>query len=342
MNNVSWPSHDLLQPACSQWVRARCQQTPWFPGPLRDNTLPPLDSEILDVVLFGDFVDQLARFRTWPLRSSYRLWVLGRAVQKVCVEILGFAESEVGVIPRYELFPASPAPREFPLKEDAFTLVYSGRFVSNKNFDLFLRTASALQTRYGMKSMKVRGAGFYPFSPEVLSAQFAYLILKLPWVDPPVLHTNLGTLDWVSAFPEQPVLLSLSSHRREDFGVSVAQAQAAGWPCCLTEWGGHRDVTGPNVIKIPAALAPTSARAINETFDVSGICESILQQWKVSSAKPRAVDQLNPRPITHERLEKLRTPLWDEVEVSTLEQVLSAGAHSDTINKYQAIFGGVS
>lgn len=51
----------------------------------------------------------------WPQRD-FRLWTLGTRMQGVCSDLFGLSKEELGVIPRYELFPVNTKPRPFPKK----------------------------------------------------------------------------------------------------------------------------------------------------------------------------------------------------------------------------------
>ncbi len=301
-----WVSHTLLQPACEKYFSSEFNSTPWFPGPLRAPHEVPT-TQILDVVLFGDFLEELAKFGEWPKKNSYRIWVLCQSARDVLVELVGFEKNQIGVLPRQALFPQITPEHEFPPSDSNFTLVYSGRFVSNKNFDIFLRVASELQTEYGFRNMKVKAYGFYPVLEQELSSTFAYLVLKLKWINAPEFYTEAGPHEWVTDTKGDSVIMSLSKHRREDFGVSVAQAQVAGWPCILSDWGGHRDVSGANVLKIPAPLIPRDSY-ISKKIDVSMISSFIADNWRNKILYP-PVKVINPVPVTLNQFERVKVKL---------------------------------
>ena len=95
------------------------------------------------------------------------------------------------------------------------------------------------------------------FSPE-FPALAHKLINELPWRYPPKFPGLLAPEKWCLSSVKNPVLISLSTYFQDDFGVSVAQAQSKGWPCILSNWGGHQDVMGSNTLKLPHFLCGTS------------------------------------------------------------------------------------
>src|SRR5262249_55975023 len=152
----------------------------------------------------------------------------------------------IGVIPRYELFPAAKEQRAFPRAGAPFTLVFGGRISPSKNVETLLETVSYLQTAHEV-SVRLALFGRFDEAPEVRDyrARIRRLIKTTPFTDRPRLVEGLGPDQWYRGSFETPILVSLSTFLSEDFGVSVAQAQARGWPCLLSDWGGHRDVRGP-------------------------------------------------------------------------------------------------
>lgn len=314
-----WLSHTLLQPACEKYISSRFNSRPWFPGNFR---LPQIvdTGEILHVVLFGDYLEEIQKFQHWPRKEKYRLWVLCHSVRNVLINLLGFNENQIGVFDRQDLFSVPSKVRKIPKKDSEFNLVYSGRFVMNKNFNIFLRVASLLQTEFGFKNMKVNAFGFYPYLEK--ASAFHFLTLKLKWFHPPQFYSTSGPSEWMGKCHGENVLMTLSRHRKEDFGVSVAQAQSEGWPCIVSDWGGHRDLRQTNVLKVPVDLIPISSH-ITENFDVRKIAEFISENWERES----------------EGLE-METLFPEDITASQIGEVLSKSPlKEDYLKAYDRIFG---
>lgn len=326
-----WISHTFLQPACAKYINSQVGNTPWFPGPFRvPHEIP--DGEILDVVLFGDYLEQIVNFGQWPMRKGYRIWVLCQSVRSVLVELLGFNSLDIAVIPRDVLLPPARTIKPFPRFDSSFTLIYSGRFVSNKNFDLFLRVASSLQTEYGFENMRVKASGFYPFIERELSAAFSFLILKLNWIEPPEILTHLGPQNWMDDNNEDTVLMTLSKHRREDFGVSLAQARQAGWPCVVSNWGGHKDLNGDGILKIPSSLIHRST-TLTDILGVREICDYISEHWQKHQIDEPSVGN-RPSVLTMSMFESLFTETWKTIQENGVDAL-----RPEILDSYDRIFG---
>lgn len=243
----------ILQKLCVNWFESQFGIQPWFA-----DSRWPHQGEIVDVVLFGDFVEQLVRSKKWP-KKNYRLWVLSKTVRDVCVSLFDLPEDHIGLIPRYELFPQAKQENPMPSVKQKYSLVYSGRLSPNKNIEELLFVANYLQNEFHHKvTLKLIGYwdrigsfedGFSQF--EGYQKKIKNLISNLNWQYNPIIYHPLKPNLWLKKFRgHHNVFISLSRYMMEDFGVSVAQAQAAGWPVILSNWGGHMDVRGSNIIKI--------------------------------------------------------------------------------------------
>ena len=96
--------------------------------------------------------------------------------------------------------------------------------------------------------------------------------------------------------------LSISSN--EDFGVSLAQAQAMGMPAILSDWGAHKDAIGSEIIRVPARWIVE--RRIKEiALYILGEMARLAGENK----KQNKFDELEwsvGRPMTHRRLAQAR------------------------------------
>ncbi len=336
-----WMSHDILQPLCNRWLRETTGRDSWFPGPMRDNFPPKLrgTSAPVDVVLFGDFAEQLCRFSDWPysFNRTVRIWVLCGAAREVCESVLGIPRQYIGVIPRSVLFPQWAKARALPKKETQFDLVYSGRFIETKNFDIFLQTASALQTRFGFSKMSVEACGSYTGNLE----QIAYLTLRLPWITPPRFVLEKGPNEWLRIKRRQPVAMNLSCSFRDDFGVSIAQARAAGWPCVLSNWGGFRDVKGRGVLHVPHELIakPGIERSVSLSSDYR-IPHWIAENWTRSGRPLAKVRFEEPISLSISQLAKFSQPSWKKIKDRRVHDWFRKSDRRLIRAQYERSFGG--
>lgn len=290
----SWPSVEMLQERCAGWFAGEFGSTPWFPGRWCSRTWSENDSGITDVVLFGDFAEQLLSARSWP-ESKYRIWVLSRASARVVSQVFGLPANCIGVVPRYELFPKSRRLRPPPRRKQPWTLVYAGRISLSKNFDFVLRVTSVLQTvqklpvelavigdvdEIGIEELGVPGDGYDTY--------VANLVRSLPWTKAPEFLGSLPRDRWPSLAFARPVFVSFSRYFCEDFGVSVAQAQERGWPCVISDWGGHSDVVGSNVLKISARAIGTALVAEPELQARARAVAQDISNWLIRQRKTKA------------------------------------------------------
>lgn len=249
---VDWTNLDVLKDACDEWLQGITGSTPWYPGRGPHNPRQSRN-QVTDLVLLGDFAEQLSWCADWP-EGTYRLWVLGTASRLVSANVIGIPDRLIGVVPRYELFPASAPPCPKPRHSEPWTLVHVGRLSQRKNFDLVLRVVSALQTEFDCSvRLMVFGSKNEPL-PKPYRCYIEELVERLPWRERPRFTDLCAPTQWPRKEESRPVFISLSSDVTDDFGLAVAQAQAQGWPAVLSDWGGHRDVKGESVLKLPVHL----------------------------------------------------------------------------------------
>jgi len=217
---------------------------------------------VTDVILFGGFLLRFLESGLWP-DHHYRLWVVSTAVRDILVRLCGIPAKHIGLIPRYGILPAAEHPRRLPeIQHDPTALVFGGRISAVKNIECLLRTVSSLQIDHNCPvSLSLLGAFDDQYHSDYgRRAHNGYeeylhsLVHALPWSRQPAFLQKMGREEWIKAAGDEPVLINLSSFMMEDFDVSLAQAQAAGWPAIISDWGGHRDAGGMNVMKISPQL----------------------------------------------------------------------------------------
>lgn len=227
-------------------------------------TLESRNGEVVDVVLFGSYLERFIESGTWP-KSRYRFWVLTSCVRDVLTRQLGIPSSAIQVIPRYSLF-ATTTGRPLPdFRREPTALVFAGRISAVKNIEFLLRTISALQ-EYGCPvTLSLFGDPDDQYHYDLgrrthrnFHMHIEEVLRTLPWKTRPIIRRKMGSDEWLASAPADSVLVSLSSFLKEDFDVSLAQAQAAGWPAIVSDWGGHRSAAGENIMKIPRHMIADS------------------------------------------------------------------------------------
>ena len=303
-SDVCQTSIDVLRNKVQLWLAARHPGEPvYFPDD--QSALPlPQNDQPLNIVFFGGFLRRFLESGNW-LHPGFRIWVLSRAVQNTLVKLLGFSQNQIGIIPRYELFGRQPETAPFILRRPT-QWVFAGRLSATKNLTMLLATVSALQTRHQLP-VELHLSG--EFDEEIhedrgrreRGGYHEHLIAfstQLPWTKPPIFHAPAAPTDWIRKFRENPCFVSFSTSITEDFGVALAQAQEAGWPCLVSDWGGHRDAEGNNILKLPAPLIGNS----HEPSELIRIKGSALAAWLVreqnltGSSEPQTPNY--PSPLT--------------------------------------------
>ena len=196
---------------------------------------------------------------------------------------------QIGTIPRYELLAPAREQRPFPARSEPFTLVFSGRLSPTKNIEMLLKTTAFLQT---VQKVPVELALFGSFDNELhvdhepppegerltdYRERVLQCIDELEWTARPRIIHGCGPDDWYRQKLVNPVLVSLSTFLGEDFGVSVAQAQALGWPCLISDWGAHRDVRALAFGKLPGG--PHRRARAQGTGDAKGAAARFRDPW---------------------------------------------------------------
>ena len=307
-------SIDILIEKCTEWFRQKNIDGPlWF----ADSTqvFPHLSEDTVNIILFGGFLRRYLECGNWSF-SNAKIWVLSASVQKVISQLLGIDAVHIGIIPRYELFPQKSNGIPLPNLEQTTTFVFAGRISSVKNIKMLLETVSALQTE-NHYPVRLALTGAYDNQTHYDQGRFdsidyqneiEHLIQSLPWKAPPTLKPKTASDQWYLENFVNPVYVNFSTFMCEDFDVSTAQAQALGWPCLLTDWGGHQEVVGDNVLKIPlSSIAhdhePSSVRQIKAKALAYSLSKRLPERSVTSHAGSTT---LSPKPISQEDLDLCR------------------------------------
>ncbi len=290
MKSYLWPSLSVLEKHCTEWFNHKYSTTPFIPCVHEPSSYQA--SEEVDVILVGRLHEEILSFQTWP-GDKFRLWSLCSVARKARILIGQMNETEMGLIPRYELFPLTLPARRFPPKKTRWTLVYSGRISSEKGFGTYLRICSELQ-ELGEEVLPIIFGILKQGKSEKEKTEmkeFKNLIEHLNWKFKPEIYVGVSSDDWIKTEMMQPVLFNFSTFINEDFGVSAAQAQQAGWPLLLSNWGAHRDIVGANVRKFLV------------TDDAFPSAKEILQEMQIDLPLSPAYKEIRGRILNRKELE---------------------------------------
>lgn len=276
----------ILGPQCYLWLEQNGCQNIHAPDSGVTTDTKSKNFKVIDIVLMGTFLNVFFRskkIREW--KGRYRIWVLSKTIERACIEILGIPQDRIGIIPRYDLFPVTKRRRPFPDLTHPWTLYYSGRTMIEKNIKLSAAVCFFLQKQF---KHQVKFVARLDDVDSHYARSLEKWINDLPWDIPPLIQMWTPAQTWVNDITEpRPVLINLSQFVNEDFGVAVAQAQAQGWPLILSDWGGHQDVQGQNVLKIPSFLLGNSFES-NEIILARAECIAtyLVKHWKKKNRTP--------------------------------------------------------
>ena len=293
-------SFDQIQNFVNEWFRKYIPDAGeiWMPDEEKYNlqeNFPRASHTHIEIVLTGKFFLRFLEMPCWPW-DKIRLWVLSQRVKDILVNICGFPSLQIGVIPREQLVPNSMRqPKE--LTDNQINFIYAGRLSAGKNIEGLLKTVSLLQNNSHL-DVTLDIFGDYDDMPDDSWGRFANFSYKdkvqktleaLSWKIRPVFHGWVSTEQWLSVSRPAPVFVSLSTFMSEDFGIAARFAQRAGWPCFLSDWGGHADQKGINQFLIPHHL-------IAQTYDsefVSNEKAKTLAKWICEEKKTANINALN-------------------------------------------------
>ncbi len=252
----------------------------------RDLLLKQDNSQPLNIVLAGGFFARIVNCSEWP-KGKYKIWVLCSAAKSVLCSLLKLPAHFIGVIPRYELFPRTAMPNFFS-PDAPSNLVFAGRICEAKGIFPIMEICRSLQIDYGFP-INLHFIGDFLELDHPLSVQkrapdtnttkqrVRKFIADSKWNQAPRFISAMAHSQWTKAKLENPIFISLSDSSHEDFGVSLAQAQAAGWPSILSAWGAHHDAAGIDTILLPAP--PFGKAAGDSSESCESLCAQLLEEW---------------------------------------------------------------
>ncbi|MBH48594.1 MAG: hypothetical protein CME71_10540 [Halobacteriovorax sp.] len=215
-----------------------------------------------NVVFFGDFLASYAYFQENNIADK-TIYVLCQRAKELLQAVSPKVKNIIEVINRYELFPVEVTEKSLPsFTHDQFDFVYAGRISRSKNMMGVLNLVKEMQKINPKVGLKLIGE-FDPFlniSSEIKPYQYSIkkevidFIENNEWSKRPVIIQDPRSSSWLEQLDSSDIMLSLSSYWMEDFSVSLAQAQQRGFPLVVSDIGGHSDLEGENLIKIPYHL----------------------------------------------------------------------------------------
>ncbi len=219
--------------------------------------------QLIHIITFGDIIRKMAQ---WPNLSGheYKFWCLANDFKRIQEELYFKGDHQVELIKREDLFQTQPASQ--PELNQGIDLVYAGRLSRQKNIKSLIAFSHALHQAGVENRLHLFGSfderyheelGRWQVSSFKNELQDFIESLEGSWT--PTFHGQVEREAWPKYDFKNPVAISLSTFIGEDFGVSLAQAQAQGWPIICSNFGGHKDIYGESLIKIPSWLcAPFS------------------------------------------------------------------------------------
>lgn len=235
----------------------------WIPDHPEDFYGHRPSTKSLNIILLGSALRSLLESEYWP-GESCRLWCVSDSMRDVLAELTLLKKEQIGLVSRYEIVrPMDPA-RHLDLDRE-LTFVVSGRLTPSKNIRGTVLFVHALQHLLKRPIRMVLighyeddfgfGRGRYQVSS--YRTLVHELIEELDWYTKPEHAEPLPPETWTERFGSDAVLLSFSQFFSEDFNVSLAQAEEAGWPAILSSWGGHRDARGDHLRFFPSEWIPS-------------------------------------------------------------------------------------
>lgn len=222
------------------------------------------------IARFSEIVKLAGSATAWKLRlmAHFRLSKAGlpRFHHSDCI-IVGSEQSRATLEHLYGIDRARLKTLPYPIDLDQFQLPFSappssqlrclwlGRIIPRKRLDLFL-DAAALAIRGGtdLKLSIIGGVGFVP-GYEKLIREFPFPE-RLKW-EPFVARENIPAIIHCHDVLVQP-------SEEENFGSSVAEAQACGLPVIIGKTNGNADYLCPRDIHLPDERPETLSAAFSE------------------------------------------------------------------------------
>ena len=329
-------------------------RNPWFPDSPTWYKSHPKSSEgkPIDIVLFGSFIQRF--FETGNLTGqNYRFWVLSKQVKNTMTNMLGMPEESITVIPRSEIC----HPGELiEMQGDSFDLVFSGRISPVKNIEFYLFFNYFLQKEYNINCRPILFGDFDNITHDQYGRQlpidYQQLIRKickqLNWQNEPQFMGLYPSGEWTKHKDlVNPIFCSFSTYSKEDFGVSLGQAEMEGWPAIISCWGGHLDSQQANIYKVPLTRI---AESTDEFPIIEGKAKALARDFVFNKKsflfEPDSPPFQLPTPLSLTQLDQMRRKAINKWGIETFYIGRQMSDHfADTkrgisfFNEFKNIFG---
>lgn len=240
--NIIYPSLRFLQDRIKALFHEK-RLSPAFPGSGCDLIWP--SDAVVDVVLFGDGLRVLLDWQRWPAYRSFRFWVLNEEHRQMIQRAFPGSTGHVGVIPRRDLLKKAPKQSRFPSLKEPMNFVFSGRPLPEKNLTLICTVVQELQ-RAGID------ARLHIFGP-AFPGEYTKFLPDEGWIQKPYLHGNKGE-KWFNQISMNPIYVGMGLELTDDFCVSCAQAEEAGWPVIVPDRGPYKEISTRYFVCLPQKL----------------------------------------------------------------------------------------
>jgi glycosyltransferase involved in cell wall biosynthesis len=187
--------------------------------------------DVQDLVCLGDAPLALLEPEWINTRGTYRVWTYSSALYRVMTEYIGLDAAKVGYIDRYKFF---------DLSKKRYSLGSSQSFVIAQRDFPGKNLAAALELAFELRRTKFPRHPIYVCGPRAEPS-------ALQGYDGITFLGDLGSHWFNDPHLRRAALVNLSTSHHEDFGISIAQAQARGMPIIVSDWFAHKDVRGDNV-----------------------------------------------------------------------------------------------
>ncbi|TNF28461.1 MAG: glycosyltransferase family 1 protein, partial [Deltaproteobacteria bacterium] len=327
---------------------------PWFlDSPDWSKFKKETNNSPIDLVLFGSYIQRFLETGNLP-NGDYRFWVLSTKVKEVLTTLFNFPKDSLAVIPR-EAITSKGVEQIF--NGQSFDLVHSGRISPVKNIEMYLLFSYYLQKDHGLDCRPVLFGDFDNIThdhhgrllPSDYRVKISNLCSSLDWSISPEFEGLYPSNEWVKNQKlNSPVFCSFSTYSKEDFGVSLAQAQEQGWPTIISSWGGHLDSTGDNIYHIPLEYIGEST---DELSVIKGRARALARDFinnhtHFSSNKLTEEKTQLPAPLSVSQLDQLRRTTIEKwgPEIQYITRQLTdhfADTNSGRIfyQKFESLFG---
>ncbi|WP_417335311.1 glycosyltransferase [Halobacteriovorax marinus] len=296
-------------------------------------------NEIVDIILFGNAYKSFFNSGNW-IGRDFRIWVLSHSNKKI-VDSFFDNEDVANVIPRYSLFPRTKKRENSFICGEDCNFVYAGRISAQKNIESILYFLYYYRDKYSSLSTLSIYGEFEDTYHEDLGRRFqeSYenrikkIVKDLGLEESVTFHGKVEAASWTRVDYENPVFISLSTFISEDYGCAAAEAQEQGWPLLVSDFGGHQDIIGKGVVKVPYNYIGNSHLPIEVISQLSSSLISNLEAISKNEEVLESIDNLNSYSVIDiDKIDEYRRKIVEKIgpDVNLIHSDY-VGAFADTV-----------